>query len=101
MPAASVPAPQPPSQALQVKYEDTMARYANHVMLNVSNEECYLDFSSGVVSDKATGVPVMPVHTRIVMTPAGARRLHQLLGHALQEQQNKRAEAAQAPVNRG
>ena len=80
-----------PSQpnTLQVKYEDTTARYASHVMLNVSHEECYLDFSSGVVGDKVSGVPVMPIHTRIVMSPGGAKRLHQLLGRALQEQQNK------------
>ena len=76
----------PPSHKLHVKYEDMTARYANHVLLNVSSEECYLDFSSGVIPDHAGGSSILPVHTRIVMTHAGARRLYQLLGQALQNQ---------------
>jgi hypothetical protein len=80
------PASQPQQQSipLQVKYEDMTARYANHVLLNTGQEELYLDFSSGLVVDRAAGVSVMPIHTRIAMTPAGVVRLWQLLGQAVQ-----------------
>ena len=40
---------------LQIRYEDMTGRYANQVMLNTTAEECYLDFSSGVIVDRATG----------------------------------------------
>jgi hypothetical protein len=69
---------------LQIKYEDMTARYANHVLLNTGQEELYLDFSSGIVIDRAAGVSVMPIHTRIAMTPSGVVRLWQLLGQAVQ-----------------
>jgi|SRR5436190_17218966 len=80
--------PQQPQQqqlALQVKYEDMTARYANHVLVNSGQEELYLDFSSGLVIDRAAGVSVMPIHTRIAMTPAGVVRLWQLLGQTVQK----------------
>jgi len=73
-----------PPITVQLKYEDMTARYANHVLLNVTSEEFYLDFSSGVVGEKTGSGAIMPIHTRIVMTPAGARRLQQLLAQALQ-----------------
>lgn len=80
------PAPAPAQQtlALQIRYEDMSARYANHVLLNSGQEELYLDFSSGLVIDPAAGVSVMPIHTRIAMTPAAIVRLWQLLGQAVQ-----------------
>ena len=59
------------------------ARYANHVLLNTGQEELYLDFSSGIVTDRSVGVSVMPIHTRIAMTPSGVVRLWQLLGQAV------------------
>ncbi|HEX8297461.1 MAG TPA: DUF3467 domain-containing protein [Chthoniobacteraceae bacterium] len=76
-PAASSPV------NLQVKYDDLTARYSNHVLVNVGNEEVYLDFTSGIVSDRP-GVQVMPIHTRIAMTPSGVVRLAQLLAQTVQ-----------------
>lgn len=77
-------APAQQTLALQIRYEDMSARYANHVLLNSGQEELYLDFSSGLVIDPAAGVSVMPIHTRIAMTPAAVVRLWQLLGQAVQ-----------------
>ena len=76
--------PQQQQIPVQIKYEDMTARYANHVLLNNGQEELYLDFSSGLIADRGAGVMVMPIHTRIAMTPAGVARLHQLLGQAVQ-----------------
>ena len=75
------PAPQQ-SLNVQVKYEDFAARYANHALVNVGQEEVYLDFTSGLVPDRP-GVSVMPIHTRIVMTPSGVVRLTQLLNQTI------------------
>ena len=73
---------------LQVRYDDMNAKYANQVLLNATAEECYLDFSPGVVMNAGTGgAAVLPIHTRIVMTPTGMLRLYQAIGQALQNYQ--------------
>ncbi len=68
---------------LQVRYDDLTARYSNHALVSVGNEEVYLDFTSGIVADRP-GVSVMPIHTRIAMTPSGVVRLTQLLAQTVQ-----------------
>ena len=97
------PPPQQQQIPLQIKYEDLTARYANHVLLNTGQEELYLDFTSGIVVDRAAGVSVMPIHTRIAMTPSGIVRLWQLLGQAVQNfqviQTNQPAPTAPTPVD--
>src|SRR5580700_501835 len=70
-------------QVLQVRYDDLKACYANHVLVSVGAEEVYLDFTSGIVADRP-GVSVMPIHTRIAMTPSGVVRLTQLLTQTIQ-----------------
>jgi hypothetical protein len=77
--------PSQPQQThtIQVKYEDFTARYSNHVLVSMGAEEVYLDFTSGVVPDRP-GTSVMPIHTRIVMTPSGVVRLTQLLTQTAQ-----------------
>ncbi|HEV7867876.1 MAG TPA: DUF3467 domain-containing protein [Chthoniobacteraceae bacterium] len=78
------PTPQQQQQMnLQLKYDDLTARYANHALVSVGNEEVYLDFTSGIVQDRP-GVSVMPIHTRIAMTPSGVVRLAQLLNQTVQ-----------------
>ena len=70
-------------QVLQVRYDDLTARYANHVLVSVGAEEVYLDFTSGIVADRP-GVSLLPIHTRIAMTPSGVVRLTQLLSQTIQ-----------------
>ena len=82
---------------VQVRYEDMSARYANQVLLNTTAEEVYLDFSPGVVMDRAMGGAVLPIHTRIVMTPTGVLRLYQALAQALQNYQIVQTNPAPAP----
>ena len=79
----STPAPQQQNLTIQVKYDDFTARYANHALVNVGQEEVYLDFTSGIVPDRP-GTSLMPIHTRIVMTPSGLVRLTQLLNQTVQ-----------------
>ena len=70
-------------QVLQVRYDDLKASYANHVLVSVGAEEVYLDFTSGIVADRP-GVSILPIHTRITMTPSGIVRLAQLLTQTVQ-----------------
>lgn len=103
------PNPQPAQQApqipVQVRYEEMMARYANHALLNTSGEECYIEFSSGIIADRTIGANILPIHTRIAMTPSGVVRLWQLLGQAVQNfrvvqvGQQSEAPGAPQPVN--
>ena len=86
-------------QVLQVRYDDLKASYANHVLVSVGAEEVYLDFTSGIVQDRP-GVQVMPIHTRIAMTPSGVVRLSQLLAQTVQRFQVVQVQppAQQAPT---
>lgn len=81
--------PQPGSVKLQVKYDDMMARYASQVAVTTGPEEVYLDFSSGIVPDQATGTSVLPIHTRIAMPYGAVRRFHQLLTQVLARAEEK------------
>lgn len=89
---------QQPQVNLQIRYDDTSAKYANQVLLNTTAEEVYLDFSPGIVSDGGRGGAILPIHTRIVMTPTGALRLFQALGQALQNYQVVQSAPAAAPA---
>lgn len=81
---------------LQVRYDETNAKYANQVLLNTTAEEVYLDFSPGIVQG-GQGSAVLPIHTRIVMTPNGVLRLWQALGQALQNYQVVQNQPAPLP----
>ncbi len=91
--------PSQPQQQLplQIRYEDMTARYANQVLLNTTAEECYLDFSPGVIFDRGAGGAILPIHTRIAMTPVGLLRLYQAIGQALQNYQIVQNAPAPAP----
>lgn len=71
-------------QKLKVKYEQTTAHYANQFLVNTTAEELFLDLSSGAVTDPSSGDSVVPIHSRIAMSYAGARRLSQILAQAVQ-----------------
>lgn len=88
--------PQNPQQSLQIKYENFTARYANHALVSVGAEEVYIDFTSGIVADRP-GVSIMPIHTRIAMTPSGVVRLAQLLAQTTQNFQVVQVQPPQTP----
>lgn len=84
---------------LRVKYENSGALYASQALVQVSPEEIFLDFSSGVVADGGEA-RTMPIHTRIAMTHAGALRLLSALQRTLQAKESApaAAEPAQKPA---
>ena len=69
-------------QSIQVKYGEHSALYASQAIVQGSPEEVFIDFSAGLVTDSG-GNNVMPIHTRIAMTPAGAERLRAALNKSL------------------
>ncbi len=84
------PLTQPTQQAqpqVQIRYEELTARYANQVLINTGAEECFLEFSPGVIFDRAAGAAILPIHTRIAVTPNSLLRLYQAIGQALQNYQ--------------
>ncbi|ALG66890.1 DUF3467 domain-containing protein [Beggiatoa leptomitoformis] len=70
-------------QQVRVRYEQTTAIYASQFVLSVTGEEVIVNFSSGSLPDPATGEAHLPVHTRIALSPDGAKRLVNLLNQAL------------------
>ncbi len=71
------------TRQVKVRYAETSALYASQVLVNASGEDVILNFSSGYMNDPSSGQTLLPVHTRIAMTAAGARRLHALLEQVL------------------
>jgi hypothetical protein len=79
-------------QQVRVRYNETSALFASQFIINTSSEDLTINFSSGPITDPASGESVLPVHTRMAMTINGAHRLHTVLGNILKQQ----AEAAAA-----
>ncbi len=73
------------SAQIQVKYTETSALYASQFLINSTEEDITIGFSSGYLSDPGSKETLLPIHTRIGMTLQGARRLHGLLSKILQE----------------
>ncbi len=76
-------APAQKTVRLKVKYDELKALYASQAIVNCNGEEIFLDFSSGILADPSSGDSLLPIHTRIAMTPQGAGRLIQALQQAL------------------
>lgn len=92
------PNPQQKQVNVQIRYDELTARYANQVLLNTTAEEVYLDFSPGVIFDRGgNGGAILPINTRIAMTPVGLLRLYQAIGKALQNYKVTQNTPAPAP----
>jgi len=87
-------------QQIKVRYNETSALYASQFILNTSQEDITINFSSGPLNDPASGETVLPVHTRIALSMEGARRLYGILGQVLSQQSDKEkmSEGAQAQL---
>ncbi len=72
-------------QQIKVSYTETSALYASQFIINTSEEDVTINFSSGPMSDPAGETTVLPIHTRIAMGKEGAKRLHAVLGRVLSQ----------------
>lgn len=75
--------PEDKKNEIRVKYDVSQASYASQALVQAGAEEVFLDFSSAIITD-GTGARVMPIHTRVAMSHAAARRLLSALGQTLQ-----------------
>lgn len=87
-------------QQIKVRYNETSATYASQFILNTSEEDIIINFSSGPLADPAGGETILPVHTRIALSKTGAKRLHAILAKVLEQpaEQETAPEIAQAQL---
>lgn len=71
------------SQKIRLEYLDSTARYSSQAIINSSGDDIFIDFSSGKIPAPEAGHSVLPIHTRIAMSPAGAKRLVAALQQSL------------------
>lgn len=71
---------------IQVRYAETSSLYSSQFLINSTEEDLTIGFSSGYLSDPGSKETILPIHTRISMTLQGARRLHGLLAKILQQE---------------
>ena len=81
-------------QQVKVRYAETSALFASQFIINTTNEDVTINFSSGPLVDPAGRETILPVHTRIAMTQQAAKRLHTVLGSILNPQQKGGVPAA-------
>lgn len=74
---------QPP---LKVRYSETSSLFASQFLLNSTDEDITISYSSGYLSEPGSQETTLPIHTRISMSRQGAKRLHALLTKALQQE---------------
>lgn len=72
------------SKMVRVRYEETQILYAGQFIVNSTAEEVVINFSSGFISDPQTSENMMPIHSRIALSPGGALRLINTLSQAVQ-----------------
>lgn len=75
------------SERVIVKYENLAALYAGQTIVNATQQEVIVDFSSGTVAGDDQE-RVLPIHTRIAMSHEAARRLGRLLTQATTPQRD-------------
>lgn len=68
---------------LRVRYETTEVKYGSQFVVNANNEDITVNCSAGYINDPHTNENLLPVHTRLVLTPSGAKRLIETLQQAL------------------
>ncbi|MGF1657367.1 MAG: DUF3467 domain-containing protein [Verrucomicrobiales bacterium] len=78
---------------IRVKYDVSQAIYASQALVQAGAEEVFLDFSSSIVTD-SNGARVMPIHTRVALSHAAARRLLTALGQTLTRHTENQEKAA-------
>lgn len=87
------------TQQVKIRYNETTAQFASQFIVNTTNEEIIINFSSGPLSDPNTGETLLPIHTRLALTKGGAKRLQAVLASVLkQEEKQTIPDAAQAQL---
>lgn len=70
---------------VKIQYNETMALFAAQFIVNASEHDIIINFSSGPMVDSANGETVLPIHSRIAMGREGAKRLTAILSKVLSQ----------------
>tara|TARA_R110002096_G_scaffold26518_10_gene81789 strand:+ start:13031 stop:13357 length:327 start_codon:yes stop_codon:yes gene_type:complete len=70
---------------VRILYEETSAVFANQVIVNSGRDQIILDFSTGIISDQSSNNHVLPIQSRIAMTPSSAANLVNTLAGVLRQ----------------
>lgn len=76
-----------PSEPLNVRirYDSMDTQFASQFIINASSEEIILNLSPGYITETGTNERLLPIQSRIAMTPQGAARLVQTLNKVLSD----------------
>jgi len=72
------------SPTVRVRYETTNVEYASQFVVNANQEDITVNCSAGYIADPNTSENLLPIHTRLVLTPSGTKRLIETLNQALE-----------------
>ena len=82
------------AKRIRLTYGSTDALFAGQFIVNSTDDDLIVNFSSGYVAGSSPEEQVLPVHSRIALTRAGAARLVALLQQALAQPAGPTAESA-------
>ena len=68
---------------IRIEYETKQVSFVSQFVVSGSDEQLILDLSAGLIKDPRSDELVLPIQTRLAMTPAGARRLIAMLERSL------------------
>ena len=70
---------------VRFRYNTTDTLFASQFLVNTSREELILNLSYGYMADPGTDEQLLPIHTRIAMTPQGASPTGKYTGGCLEK----------------
>jgi len=72
---------------VRIRYDKTETTFASQFVVNATREELIVNFSPGYIADPQSNERMLPIQTRIAMSPAGAARLVNTLTSVLRNMQ--------------
>ena len=90
---------QPEPVNVRIRYDSMDTQFASQFIVNTSREELILNLSPGYIAEPGTNERILPIQTRIALTPQGAARLVKTLSTVLRNTYGSKPdeEAADAP----
>ena len=95
--------PTPEQVNVRIRYDSMDTAFASQFIVNASREEVILNLSPGYIAEPGTKDRLLPIQSRVALTPQGAARLVATLGKVLRETYGAKTaeEAAEAPGEDG
>jgi len=91
--------PQSEPVNVRIRYDSMETLFASQFIVNASREELILNLSPGYIAEPGTNDRLLPIQSRIALTPQGAARLVATLNKVLRETYGAKSaeEAADTP----